>query len=307
MKLLVGTGGWTYFRIPGVPSLRAYSKAFNFVEVNSTFYRMPPPRVAEAWRRSVPKDFEFSVRCNKAVTHKHNFKPTEEALESLDEAIVICKVLEADILHMLTPPNLKLSEETIRNVGDLFSATNTKDVRPAIEVRGQPHPKSLLRLMKDLNLIHCVDLSKDEEPAYDNTVLYSRLFGKGAHNVYQPTDGELVKIDERISRKEYDKVVVSFHFVKMYKDAARFKTYKETGRFPNVTKSFGLKSLEEVLQEDAKFPSTRDELIQSQGWKLIDLTRDKRNRVSEILESLPAKTYSCVEEVVQTLDLTVQK
>ncbi len=62
----------------------------------------------------------------------------------------------------------------------------------------------------------------------------------------------------------------------MYKDAARLKTYKETGKFPMVTKSTGLHSLEEVLSEDARLPSTKAELIRHQGWKLIDLTKTER-------------------------------
>ncbi len=68
-----------------------------------------------------------------------------------------------------------------------------------------------------------------------------------------------------------------------------------------VTKSTGQESLVEVLQEDAKFPATKAELIQHQGWKLIDLTPNKRVHASHMLQRLPEKTYNSINQVVQTL------
>jgi len=151
-------------------------------------------------------------------------------------------------------------------------------------------------------MIHCVDLSKDEEPAYESDILYSRLFGKGTHNVYQPTDQELRKIDRKTSKAGHKTVAVSFHYVRMYKDAARFKIYKQTGKFPMVTKSTGISSLTEVLREDAKFPSSRKDLIRHQGWKLVDLTKDKRIHASLMLQKLPEKKYNSIKDVMQTLE-----
>lgn len=68
-----------------------------------------------------------------------------------------------------------------------------------------------------------------------------------------------------------------------------------------VTKSTGLRSVEEVLREDTNFPSSAKELAQHQGWKLIDITEDKGIRAAQLLKRLPERTYNSVEEVVQTL------
>lgn len=81
-EYLIGTGGWAYFQIPGLRSLAAYSKAFNFVEVNSTFYEIPSLKQVEKWRRMVPPDFQFTVRGHQTITHKHHLQPTPEALEN---------------------------------------------------------------------------------------------------------------------------------------------------------------------------------------------------------------------------------
>jgi len=36
----------------------------------------------------------------------------------------------------------------------------------------------------------------------------------------------------------------------MYKDAVRYKTYKKTKKFPEITKYIGLESLKAILKED---------------------------------------------------------
>jgi len=156
-------------------------------------------------------------------------------------------------------------------------------------------------LLEELNIIHCVDLLKVEEPAYLNDVLYTRLFGKGHHNIYQPLDSELKQIDQAATKEGVKKAVITSHSVRMFKDAARFKIYKETGEFPMVTKSTGVNSLAEVLREDAKFPTTKTELLAHQGWKIIDLTPTERIHASDILQKLPEKTYNKIDDIIQML------
>lgn len=303
-RYLIGTGGWAYFQVPGVHPLVAYSKAFDFVEVNSTFYEIPSLTLVKSWRRLVRPNFEFAVRCNRALTHKYKFQPLPEAFEVMEKMVTICRTLKAEILHLQTPPTFQPTKINVERIRNFFSSTHLKGIRIALETRGakQPLDPNLVKTMQDYNMIHCVDLSKDEEPAYKADILYSRLFGKGPHNIYQPTDEELRKIDRKASKGNHKTVAVSFHFVRMYKDAARFKIYKQTGKFPMVTKSTGLGSLMEVLREDAKFPSSKGELIRHQGWKLIDLTEDKRVHASYMLQKLPEKTYNSIKEVVQTLE-----
>jgi len=303
-RYLIGAGGWAYFQVPGEHPLVSYSKAFKFVEVNSTFYEIPNLRLAESWRRMVPPNFEFAVRCNKALTHKYKFQQIPEAFEVLEKMTTICSTLKAEVLHLQTPPTFQPTKSNADLIRDFFSTTDLKGIRIALETRGAKRPlnPNLIKVMQDHNMIHCVDLSKDEEPAYKSDILYSRLFGKGTHNIYQPTDEELRKIDKKTSKGDHKTVAVSFHYVRMYKDAARFKLYKQAGKFPKVTKSTGLGSLMEILGEDAKFPSSKGELISHQGWKLIDLTKDKRVHASHILQKLSEKTYNSVTDVVQTLE-----
>lgn len=299
----IGTGGWAYIKVPGLRSLVAYSRLFDFVEVNSTFYQVPNLKTVESWRKQVPSHFEFSVRCNSNLTHKYQFQASEGAYKTLDQMVTICKTLNAEILHMQTPSSFLPTEENARLLQSFMSSSNPRDVRIALELRGsnQALTREFIRVMQDYDIIHSVDLSKDEQPAYESEILYARLFGKGMHNIYQPTDQELKTIDDRARAGTHKKAMVSFHFVRMYKDAVRLKTYNETGRFPMVTRSTGLKSLLEVMKEDAQFPSHKEDLIQHQGWKLVDIKPDERVRVRELLEKLPERRFESLDDVIQAL------
>jgi hypothetical protein len=158
--------------------------------------------------------------------------------------------------------------------------------------------------MQDFGMVHSVDLSR-ETPAFRSDVVYTRLFGKGKHNIYQFTDEELKDIDHKIVKSEAKVVVATFHGLRMNTDAARFKAYKEKEVFLPVTSFTGVDSARAVLSEDARFPSTKAELIEHQGWKVIDLETDKRIHLSELLSKLPEKTYYSVEEVAHELEVHV--
>ncbi len=300
---LIGTGGWAYIKVPGLRSLVAYSRLFDFVEVNSTFYQIPNLKTVESWRQQVPPHFEFSVRCNSDLTHKYQFQASEQTCKILDQIVTICKTLRAEILHMQTPSSFLPTEENARLLQSFLSSVNPRGVRIALELRGsnQALTRDFIRVMQDHDMIHSVDLSKNEQPAYESDMLYTRLFGKGVHNIYQPTDQELKTVDDRVRAGAHKKAMVSFHFVRMYKDAVRLKTYNETGKFPMVTRSTGLKSLMEVLKEDAQFPCQKQGLIKHQGWKLIDIKPNERVRVREVLEKLPERRYHGLDDVIQSL------
>jgi len=303
-EYLIGAGGWAYFQVPGMHPLVAYSKAFNFVEVNSTFYQIPSLKDVETWRKLVPSDFQFTVRCHRSLTHKLKLEPRHEAFETFETMKQICNVLKAGILHLQTPLLLSKNQTLNNTLKNFLGSVDLGKLRLAVELRGVSAsnlPTSLVETMQDHGIVHCVDLSKGDMPAYESDVLYSRLFGKGYHNVYQPSDGELKEIDKKATSKVFQKIILSFHFVRMYKDAARLKIYKQTGNFPKVTKSSGLASLEEVLREDAKFPASKDDLVSSQGWKLFDLTEDERVHAEEYLQRLPERTYNNINDVMNTL------
>jgi uncharacterized protein YecE (DUF72 family) len=288
--------------VPGKSPLKAYSEVFNFVEVNQTFYEYPDMRTVEKWRRTVPRDFTFAVRCHQDLTHRVGLTPIDAAHAVLAKMTTYCGILEAPFLVLETPASYVFDEENIEAARDFFSSANLRNVRLVWEARA-PMTSALANLMADFNVVHSVDLSR-EQPAVASDVVYSRLFGKGKHNIYQFTDEELVEIDHNAQKTGAKVVAMAYHGLRMNTDAARFKEYKTTGTFLPVTAFTGVDSAKAVLSEDTRFPVTKEALVEAQGWKVIDLTKEKRIHLSEVLSRIPEKTYSSLSEVVQALEAT---
>jgi uncharacterized protein YecE (DUF72 family) len=70
-KILVGTASWSdpgfverWYpkKMPAGERLQWYSQHFDLVEVNSTFYSVPEPRMVERWCSVTPDDFTFDVK-----------------------------------------------------------------------------------------------------------------------------------------------------------------------------------------------------------------------------------------------------
>ncbi len=300
MEYLIGTGGWTYFKVPNKPSLKAYSENFNFVEVNSTFYKYPSIRMVEAWRRTVPSNFTFTVRCHQDLTHKIGLKPNDEAHMVFNQMVTVCRALDAPVLHLLTPAGYAFDDNAVEQARAFLSTTNHKGIRLAWETRSLMTTK-LARLVHDFDIIHSVDLSKEEVSYYADTV-YTRVFGKGKHNIYQFTDEELDEVNQKILKSEARMAIITFHGLRMNTDAARFKKYIESGTFIPVTAYTGIKSAKAVLEEDAQFPATKAQLIEHQGWKVVDLNEQQRIHLSKLLRRIPEKTYRNTQEVTRELE-----
>ncbi len=66
--------------------LHYYSRIFNSIEVNSTFYKTPLHSTFEKWAAEVPDDFRFTTKFSKEVSH---------AKESKYDPVLIAKFLEA--------------------------------------------------------------------------------------------------------------------------------------------------------------------------------------------------------------------
>ena len=296
----MGTGGWAYFPADAGSRLKAYSRVFNFVEVNSTFYEYPDPRRVESWRRMVPSDFTFSVRCHQDLTHRIGLKPTDDAYRVLGQTANYCNILRAPFLVLETPASYVFSDEAVEDARAVLSSSKLGGVRLVWENRS-PLTKKAQSMMQDLNIVHSVDLSR-QTPLFASDVLYTRLFGKGKHNIYQFTDKELEEIAHKVLNSKAKTVALSYHGVRMNTDALRFNNYLKTGTFPSITQFTGVAAAKAVLAEDANFPATKQALIDNQGWKIFDATSSNRLRLSEWLAKIPDKVYSSVEEVAQELE-----
>jgi uncharacterized protein YecE (DUF72 family) len=301
VEILIGAGGWDYFNVPG-DRLQNYARAFRTVEVNSTYYTLPPPAMVQSWRKRVPDAFEFTVRCNRELLNRLRRETLESSLQVFDRMKQICSVLKARILHVQIPSTYGLDKEEIEKIDEFLSTANLRDTRLAWEIRvpsGEGR-RNLLNVLEEHEIIHAVDLSK-ENPAYESDIIYSRLFGKGFQNIYQFTNAELEQIDRKVKGSGAGKAYLNFHGTRMYKDAARISVYETSGNFPKVTLGVGVDSVLEVLEEDARFPVLTSELIRSQGWKVCEWKNNEQLRLSEVLSKIKERKFESILELATEL------
>ena len=293
---LVGAGGWGYF----AGGLDVYAQAFHFVEVNATFYRRIPDAMARRWRSRVPADFVFSVKVHQEVTHRDNLRASKEARESFAASVRTAGILRAPFLILETSASLAFQQAQLDGLRDL-AAMVEGPVRIGLEARAYRQgslPADVRRAMQREGILDVVDVSQMNPRVADESV-YTRLFGPGQHNVYEFDDEELRSIDR--AGQDAVRAAFTFHGVRMYKDAARFMTFKRTGTFPSATGQQGLASLTAVLRPDARFPTTKDDLVREHGWKVFDLNEHLRAHASVVLSALPDRTFRRLDEVVREL------
>src|SRR6185437_5253083 len=79
----IGTQGWNYDAWVGPfypPDTRAadflavYSRAFDTVEIDSTFYAVPPERTVQSWAERTPGHFTFALKLPQEITHEHRLR-----------------------------------------------------------------------------------------------------------------------------------------------------------------------------------------------------------------------------------------
>ena len=78
-SLRLGTCGWNYdawvgpfypLKTRAADFLTTYSRAFDTVEVDSTFYAIPPQKTVLGWASRVGEGFEFALKLPQEITHE---------------------------------------------------------------------------------------------------------------------------------------------------------------------------------------------------------------------------------------------
>ena len=186
LQLFIGCSGWSYtsWQGPFYPAnldnklwLSYYSQVFNYVEVDSTFYRIPNQFMVKNWARRTPEDFRFTAKFPKVITHDKKFKNVEKELSLFYDAM---KPLKDKLLALLIqfPPYVKITEglEALKQYDFFFDDS----FRYAVEVR---HPSWFSDLVYNFfsnNNICMVwnQLDKIQSPPIVTTdFVYLRLIG----------------------------------------------------------------------------------------------------------------------------------
>ncbi len=200
----LGTIGFTYpewkgsFYPVGLPpnqSLSYYSKIFNAVEINTTFYGPQSPTQIQRWSASTPAEFCFCLKAPRRVTHELRLQnASAEMRVFVDSSLELADKFGAVLVQM--PPSFSTGE---RDSLEHFLKECPKGPRYAIEFR---HPSWYVPETADLLRAYQVcwvatdyeDLPVEIVPTTD--FLYVRWIGK--HNVLPHPGHEVIDRTERL-------------------------------------------------------------------------------------------------------------
>ena len=88
-RVHVGCSGWQYSHWRGdfypaeLPQSRwfaHYALTFDTVEINNSFYRLPPAVTFAKWREQAPRHFVYAVKASRFLTHMKKLKDPEDPL-----------------------------------------------------------------------------------------------------------------------------------------------------------------------------------------------------------------------------------
>ena len=160
--LLLGTSGWDYPEWVGrvypprgaSDKLQYYATLFPIVEVNSTFYRLPPASVAASWVRRTPGKFRFAAKFPQTITHDLRLVGTDVELQRF--LAVLKPIREAGKFAaalLQLPPSLPFEAATVRQ----FYESLPRDLPVAVEFREKswivPESYAMLREFGLANVI----------------------------------------------------------------------------------------------------------------------------------------------------------
>jgi len=135
----IGTSGFHYKhwkgpfypeQTPATKMLDFYVQHFDTVELNNSFYRLPPATAFDSWREATPANFVFAVKASRFITHNKKLRDPENALDNLLPRAAHLGPKLGPMLFQL-PPHWRVNPERLEKLLQILP----RDVRYAFEFR----------------------------------------------------------------------------------------------------------------------------------------------------------------------------
>lgn len=141
--LRVGTSGYAYKewlgnfypeKLSQKKMLEFYSRRFQTVEINYTFYHMPTTRTTESWVGETPEGFLFTLKGNKNITHIRRLKQTEQFVQAfVSGAEPLANAGRLGPILWQLPPQMRIDLPLLDDF--LASLPQARPIRWAVEFR----------------------------------------------------------------------------------------------------------------------------------------------------------------------------
>ncbi|MFX1329763.1 MAG: DUF72 domain-containing protein [Promethearchaeota archaeon] len=128
VKITVGTAGWEYKdwnlvfypkKLEASQHLEYFSRYFDIVEINSTFYNLPSEDMVINWKNRVPDNFRFIIKVWQKITHELD---DSEKFFKINEFFSRFATLKKKIFSFLLqfPPWFKYNEKHLKKLTNLI-------------------------------------------------------------------------------------------------------------------------------------------------------------------------------------------
>jgi len=118
LRWYIGTIGFAYTEwkkvfypedLPVRKYLRYYSRVFNAVEIDSTFYGIPKATAVERWALTAPDGFKFCLKTPRSISHDTGLLNVMSQMKSFLDRISILGDLLGVVLLQL-PPSFRINQ-----------------------------------------------------------------------------------------------------------------------------------------------------------------------------------------------------
>ena len=190
-EIRIGTSGWIYSHWRGdfypreLPVNRwfeHYQSHFDTVEINNTFYRLPPASTFDSWRRQVRGNFLYAVKANRFLTHMKKLKDPAEPLERLFTHVRRLRKHLGPILYQLPPRWLPDGERL-----ESFFRSLPKNLTHVMEFRDERCLTDDIRsLLARYSVGLCIhDILRPHPQWLTSSAAYLRFHGVGYGGTYR--------------------------------------------------------------------------------------------------------------------------
>ena len=188
--------------LPKKDWLPYYSKHFNTVEINNTFYRMPEEKHLRTWMEQTPPGFIFTIKANRYFTHQKKLNVDDEfrnRFETFDNTVKILENKLGCVLWQL-PGNIHRDESKLRALFSLFDNT----VNNVVEFRHESwFTGSVYSLLNEHKVSYCMLSAPGnlpEDVLSTAPTAYLRFHGKSTWYNYHYSGAEIRSWYDRLKK-----------------------------------------------------------------------------------------------------------
>lgn len=219
-KWWIGCSGFYYkgwrerFYPKGLPQRKwfeYYCEFFNTVELNVTFYRVPKPEAFAGWYTRSPKEFRFTVKAPRLITHYKRFKDARRETEDFYNIVTAGLQEKLGTVLFQLHPRIEYTPENL----DRILTTLNPSYSNVLEFR---HPswwdEKVMKQLKANGITFCsISYPGLPDEVYKTApVMYYRFHGVPELYLSSYTDAELGGVANKInSFRSVDEVYAYFN------------------------------------------------------------------------------------------------